>query len=334
MRSLVCLPGNAVRVMGAGMARQLSAALVFLLWLLSTPALAVHFDVELRTTNGPVPGSRITTGFFGDLNVTGALPVDGLTGYKIFWGYFGDPEGGPYLTDDPGFQAFGGTFLRREEIHFRALGSLLRWDPSTGRWGAAPAGTKLTLFGGIPVEVIVGYTENPALWQAQYDYWAGGTRFTAQGIEGPPSAVIDDASTSGAFHAHLDWRVTGASGAPPAAGAYLVTLELYSTAMHNGSPKYLPAEPIHIVFENGISEAQLQAAIAARVTPPTAVGCSATTLGWVVEGAGCSAAVGAASSGAVVTAQDLVGPALGSASYTCSAGQWSGASQARCVVPT
>lgn len=297
-------------------------------------AFALHFDVLLRTSNGPVAGSRITTDFFGDLGLAGVLPVDAVTGAKIYPGYFGDLEGGPFLTDDPGFQAFAGTFLRREEIHFRALGRLQHWDPASGRWADAPAGVTVTLYGGIPLEVIVGYTENPAAWQAQYDYYAAGTRFSRSGVEGPPAAVIDDASSSGAFHAHLDWKITAAAGGEPPVGAYMVTLELWSPTLDAaGQPKYLPSEPIQVVFERGITEAQLQAAILARVQPPPPPACPATTLSWLVAASGCSAEAPQTASGASVLLQDDTEPTVGSARFACVDGNWGSATQASCAVP-
>lgn len=236
---------------------------------LSPWASAVHFDVEIRTDRGPVAGSRLLTTFYGDEGLDGILPIDGQTGYQIFPGYFGDLEGGPYLTDDPGFQAFNGTLSRGDEVHFRALGTLAWWNPSTGRWGPAPAGVSVALYGGIPNEVIVGYTDNPAAWQDQYAFYEAGTRFTAQGIEGPLTALIDDARSNGAFHAHLDWRIQSTQGSIPV-GAYMVTIELWSPTLVNGQPKYLPARPVHVVFERGITEAQMRQAIQARVSPPVA----------------------------------------------------------------
>ena len=228
---------------------------------------ALHFDVEIRTDNGPVAGSRLQTDFYGDLGLGGALPIDGQTGYKIYPGYFGDLEGGPYLTDDPGFQAFAGTLSPGDEVHFRALGTLAHWDPASKRWGPAPSGVSVALFGGIPVEVVVGYTDNPKAWEAQYAFYAAGTRFTARGIEGPLTALIDDASRSGAFHAHLDWKITASNRAPPA-GAYMVTIQLWSPTPSGAQPKYLPSAPIHIVFERGISAGQMREAMAARISPP------------------------------------------------------------------
>jgi hypothetical protein len=232
---------------------------------LSFQALAQHFDVELRTVPGPVAGARISTDFFGDLGLAGALPIDGETGHKIYPGYFGDIEGGPFLTDDPGFQAFRGTFLRDEVVSFRALGRLRYWSPQTQRWSAAPQGVEVILYGNIPIEVEIGFDSDPAAWREQYEFYRGGTRFGAYGIDGPLGAVIDAARRNGEFHAHLDWKIVAPGGAVPPVGAYMVTLQLWSPTLAGGVPKYLPSEPIQIVFERGISEAQLAQAIRSRI---------------------------------------------------------------------
>lgn len=253
---------------------RLAAGLVVCAAGLWSPAVqAVHFDIELRTDPGPVAGARITTAFYGDLDLAGQLPIDGETGFKMFPGYFGDVEGGPYLTDDPGFQAFAGTFVQGEVVSFRATGTLRWWNPSTGRWGAAPQGIEVVLFGNIPPEVEAGYDTDPATWGGQYAHYAGGTRFSATGISGPLSAVIDDAKAGGRFHAHLDWRITAPAGVVPTVGAYMVTLQFWSPAQSAGRQKYQASVPVQIIFERGISEDQMRAAIQARITataaPPT-----------------------------------------------------------------
>ena len=233
---------------------------------MSSPVLALHFDVELRTEPGPLAGARITTDFHGDLGLAGQLPIDGETGFKIYPAYFGDLEGGPYLTDDPGFQAFAGTFVQGEVVSFRATGTLRWWSPATGRWGPAPQGVEVVLFGNIPPEVEAGYDTDPATWADQYAYYAGGTRFTVSGISGPLSAVIDDAKSGGRFHAHLDWKITAPPGSQPTAGAYMVTLQFWSSALASGQQKYLASAPVQIIFERGISEDQMRAAIQARIS--------------------------------------------------------------------
>lgn len=230
-------------------------------------ALAIHYDVELRTSLGPVAGSQITTEFYGDLDLAGKLPIDVATGYKIFPGYFDDLEGGPRLTDDPGFQAFSGTFAAGEEIHFRALGTLQYWDAVSTSWVTAPDTASIKLYGGIPNDVVLNYLLNPSdpAAAAAYAYWEGGTQFTADGILGPSSAVIDDAKSSGSFHAHLDWELT----ATAPAGVYLTTLQLWSPTLENATAKYLDSEPFMVMFKSaGVEDAVLADALNARLYAP------------------------------------------------------------------
>lgn len=230
-------------------------------------AWAVHYDVEIQTSAGPVAGSRILTDFYGDLDLEGKLPVDFDTGYKIFPGYFDDLEGGPRLTDDPGFQAFPGTFLSGEEIHFRALGTLEYWDAVNANWVSAPSDAAINLYGGIPNDVALNYLLNPfdPAAAAAYAYWAGGTQFTSSGVAGPASAVIDDAKSNGAFHAHLDWELGSAS----ANGVYLVTLQLWSPVQYDGTAKYLDSDPFMVIFKSaGVQDAALVDALDARLAAP------------------------------------------------------------------
>lgn len=234
-------------------------------------AWAIHYDIELRTSGGPVPNSRVITEFFGDLDLAGRLPIDAATGYQIFPAYFSDLAGGPYLTANPGFQAFAGTFLKGEVIQFRALGKLQYWNPATGRWGLAPEGTELILFGGIPDEIIVGYVQNPTQWADQYNYYDNGTRFSRTGVVGPPTAIIDDAKKDGSFHAHLDWKIVARNGVPPA-GVYMVSLSLWSTTLNGSQPKYLVSKPFSVIFERGVPEAQMRQALDARISPPVSPG--------------------------------------------------------------
>ncbi|MFT7724248.1 MAG: hypothetical protein QM788_15675 [Roseateles sp.] len=291
-------------------------------------ALAQHFDVELRTDKGPVAGSRIVTDFYGDLGLAGKLPIDALTGHRIFPAYFSDFAGGPYATANPGFQAFAGTFVQGEELHFRALGTLLHWTPASGTWTAAPSGVRLTLYGGIPAEVVIGYSTNPAAWAERYAYYQGGTRYDGQGITGPLTAAIDDVKAGGSFHSHLDWKISSAAGTPPA-GAYLLTLELWSPTLVGGQPKYLASRPLHIIFERGLTEAEMQAAFTSRISPA----CGARAMQWTVGANSCSASVPSTASGHTAVATDGVGPATGSATFACSDGNWGTPGNASCELP-
>lgn len=303
-------------------------ACLLLIGALGGPAMAQHFDVELRTDKGPVSGSRIQTDFFGDLPLAGKLPFDAQSGYRIFPAYFGDFPGGKYATANPGFQAFGGTFVQGEEIHFRALGGLLYWSPASGKWGPAASGVKITLYGGIPPEVVLGYSSNPALWADRYAYYQAGTRFETEGVSGPLTALIDDVKAGGSFHSHLDWKIAASTGKPPV-GAYMLTLELWSPTLDGVRPKYLASQPFHVIFEAGITAAQMQQAFDARISPP----CAAQSLTWAVGAGSCSALVAEVASGSSVVATDSVAPATGSASFSCSKGRWGAPESTSCALP-
>ena len=241
-----------------------SIALTALLY--TTFAHAIHYDAMLGTSNGPVPGSKITVDFYGDLDLSGKLPVDAASGFKLFPGYFDDLAGGPKLTDDPGFQAFNNAFQYGEELHFKAVGVLEYWNPQTSTWGAANSGSSVTLYGGIPVDAWLNHMLEPgnATYAAEYQYYANGTVFNGQGINGPTTALIDGASQAGSFHSHLDWKVSDAA----LAGVYKLSLQIWSPTEVNGVAKYQESDPFSVVFKTaGISQAQYDSAFGLLVTP-------------------------------------------------------------------
>ena len=243
----------------------------------ATAAHAIHFDVAIGLDKGTVAGSKITIGVYGDLPFQ-QLPVDAYTGYALFPGDFGDFEGGPKSTDDPGFQAFAGSLSgaagARDYIGFKALGSLQQWDAATGEWSAADSGVGIRLYGAVPPAVANAYLQsliNPRLAPptalADFNLYSAGTLFTGAGIVGPTSATIDDAGSNGAFHAHLDWYIEGA--APY--GAYMVTLQLTDAASIGGRGRYLDSDPFQVVFNYGLSSEQYETAFLSRINLPSVV---------------------------------------------------------------
>lgn len=252
--------------------------------LYATVAQAIHYDVRLGTDNGPVSGSKITIDFYGDLDLAGKLPTDAKTGHKLFPGYFDDLAGGPKLTDDPGFQAFNGSFKYGEELHFRAVGALEYWNPDTANWGNASSGSTVTLYGGIPVDVWLNYMLEPGnpSYATQYQYYSGGTVFTGQGIDGPTTALIDGSSQAGSFHSHLDWKASDTA----LAGVYKVSLQIWSPTMEGGVSKYLDSDPFHVVFKTaGVSQSQYDFAFGQLVTAvPEASTYSMLTAGLLLIG--------------------------------------------------
>ncbi|MBC7208800.1 MAG: PEP-CTERM sorting domain-containing protein [Methyloversatilis sp.] len=239
-----------------------------------TAAHAIHFDVAIGLDQGPVAGSRITVGAYGDLPFE-QLPIDVHTGYMVFPGDFGDFEGGPKSTDDPGFQAFPGSLSgasgARDFIGFKAVGTLLQWDAAGGTWSAADDGVGIRLYGAVPPAVANAYIQsliNPRLAPpgaaANFEFYSQGTLFTGAGIEGPVAATIDDANANGGFHAHLDWFIEGAAPS----SAYMVTLHLTDATSIGGRGRYVDSDPFHVVFNYGLSAEQYETAFMSRVSLP------------------------------------------------------------------
>ena len=72
---------------------------------------------------------------------------------------------------------------------------------------------------------------------------------------------------------------------------------------------------------------------AASCSVPADRACSAQTLGWSAGGNSCSAAAPTTASGASITLADTVGPATGSATFSCSDGSWGSPGAASCSLP-
>jgi hypothetical protein len=232
--------------------------------------LAQHLDVKVSTSAGPVAGSLIQLDVYGDLawylENAGGLPIEYTTGRRIFPANFSDPAGGPYSTDNPGFQSFAGQFVRDEELHFRAQGNLRHLAVGATEWVTAPSGG-VRLFGAIPEDIVFDFVFNGTR-QAEYEFYEAGTLFSGTGITGPVTAPIGAASTFGSMHYHLDWDLEGAS-AQDAKGAYLLTMSVFSTATVGGAPKYVESEPFHVLFRNGITDEQFGAAMQTLTVPAT-----------------------------------------------------------------
>ncbi|MCW5625946.1 MAG: hypothetical protein KIT73_14635, partial [Burkholderiales bacterium] len=143
-----------------------------------------HTDVLLGNSGG-----RITIGFNDDTQFYrdrfDSLPIDAATGHAIFPAKFGEFPGVGVLvtgTDDPGFQAYAGTFGSREYLYYRALGTLEVWTPTTQTWDAPTGGETVALYGALPPELrltCAAVSPPPACIPYQ-----DGTRIHADGITG------------------------------------------------------------------------------------------------------------------------------------------------------
>lgn len=250
--------------------RLLAALAIFLVALAgSVPARAqFHSDIEIYITGGPVAGSRLQVRFFGDrtLLVNGQQAFDHQTGYGLWPANFRDIAGGPFGTDDPGFQAFRGTFLADEQLFYRPLGTAQYWNPATRVWGAAPAGSAIRVEGTVPDEVAIDAIvfEIPQAI-ALYNELTTPTYITGGGIIGPQRKMIDVARPDGSFHTHLNWFLetpSGVRGGPD--GAYMVTLQIIDP-----TGKYVDSQPFNVLFNSGLTAADYTSAYLARIEAPS-----------------------------------------------------------------
>jgi hypothetical protein len=70
------------------------------------------------------------------------------------------------------------------------------------------------------------------------------------------------------MHYHLDWYLEGT--ARDNKGAYLIEMQLFSSAMVGGAEKYAPSDTFHILFNHGISTAEYADALKTLTVAPVA----------------------------------------------------------------
>lgn len=239
----------------------------------SLPAAAQHLDVKISTSKGPVAGSKIQLDVYGDLSWyianAGGMPLDFDTGYGVFPANFSDLKGGPYLTDNPGFQSFAGQFQPNEEVWFRAVGSLQYLAPGAGSWVAADPGGGIRLYGAIPDDIVFDFVYNGTR-ESEYNFYAGGTLFHGGGISGPTSAPIGLAGRTGSLHYHLNWGLEGT--AQGRKGSFMLEMQVFSSAtIAGGAAKYQISDPFFIIFRNDVTDDQFASAMRTLTQPPAPV---------------------------------------------------------------
>lgn len=200
---------------------------------LAGPAWAAHSDLNLSVVGGKIQVN-------GD-----ELLVDGATGYQLFEGDFGDLEGGPFKTDDPGFLAVSGNFSGGTILGYRAQGTLQYWNGTT--WGAVAGQER--------VHIADAFDEHSI--------------FGASGASGKIIGLIDQVGNDGVLHAHLDFTVENAGGiGNPALGAYAIQISLLALDQDfNISSAYGESTPFYLILNRGLSSVDFESAIDARVTP-------------------------------------------------------------------
>ena len=157
---------------------------------------------------------------------TEALGAKGATASRVFPATFGD-TGVARFTSNPGFDAAIGTFAAGTRVGFNALSGLRRFagtsvEPVTAERLEVKFLTLITLIG---TDAATGF--NLAV------------------------------QSNGGYHRHLNFTLKPEGGDLPASGIYVAEFELYAT-----DDVTLPSAPFFIVFNDGRSVSEHDAAIA------------------------------------------------------------------------
>lgn len=228
-----------------------------------------HFDVFIEVDELADGSKRLV------LDPEGDFPLDFATRYSLVPANFGDFQGGPHKTDDPGWLVAPGQMTIGETLYFRALGRLQFWSADHNRWQTeVPRGEQVRLFGSVPADVILGGDPN------QIAFYQNGTIWTPTGIVGPVESPIEQVGTGG-IHTHLDFCVEDNGGdctlpgvghtGSPTRGAYLIQLLLFSPATEAGQARYADTRPVFVLLNRGLNNDEFRAAVEARTDPPSPV---------------------------------------------------------------
>ncbi|RPI64454.1 MAG: PEP-CTERM sorting domain-containing protein [Planctomycetaceae bacterium] len=217
------------------------ALLVSVLAFSAQAALADHFDISPFFQDGKLIAGGLSH------NGERVSPPVSVFGYD-----FGESADDPFNPSDPGVnQAAGvGNLTAGDPIRYNILSSLLYWDGNGEVSFGAPTGeTCLTLLMGSQSRTLTG----------------------TSGLQ--TGSLIQNVGTGGLVHKHFTASLCDAPeaenvpGEPgyivPTAGIYAFSIEL--TLAHNGTT-YV-SEPLWIVFNNGLSEEQHDAAMQAVPEP-------------------------------------------------------------------
>ena len=211
-----------------------SVLITIALCLFSLSAQAQHSDIWLLLDSNRVTISpqNIETG----VNTL----IDQTTGQFLFIADFGDLGGGPFGTDDPGYQAQSGTFTPNVILGYQATDQLRFWNGS--QWTTAlPDNERITYMDAL------GTTTS----------WDGAGVSNADG-------AIDQVGGDGSIHSHLDFTIGKTSGSgDPSTGAYLIELSLISYNGLGGPVVHQLSDPFRIVFNNQMSANDFDQAVAA-----------------------------------------------------------------------
>lgn len=203
----------------------------FAVVLLPNVTLAAHVDVRAYLQDGAIA--------VGASELVGSTVIPLSDDQRVFGAELGEHDPGqPFMTEDPGFLSEDGAFPggSGQWLGFNVLAGLAFWNGSG--------------FSGVPSSETLQLTVG-----SQSVIVAGGA------VSGFDFAQI---GPSGGLHQHMTFELLGSDGNPipgdgvePSPGVYLLELELTTTIGSVAS-----SAPIWIVFNNGDSEENHEAAVA------------------------------------------------------------------------
>lgn len=190
--------------------------------------------------------------------LVGGLDHDGGTiapPVSVFGYEFGEEPLDPFNPTDPGVNQHAGVgnLPAGAALRYNILSNLIYWDGvSEASWGLPPGATYL-------------------------DLTMGTTTRTLNGTSGPQvGSLIQSVASNGSVHKHFVsslFAAPGSSNVPgdagflaPADGIYAFQVELTLTPAGGST---LTSDPVWIVFNNGLTEEQHDAAMESLVPEPT-----------------------------------------------------------------
>lgn len=191
-----------------------------------------------------VSGGKLITGGYDD-GTSSFVPVN-----RVFEYAFQEDLADPYFTSDPGFNSTSSSGIPGgSQISFNILG---------GSPFGLPA--NLTYWDGNDTDpsipgVQVGFGLVPDNESITFSYGSNSITVsnTAGGLN-QPGFVLQTVTSSGAMHRHLGAQLNGGSGLPTD-GIYLLAMEIVSS-----SPGVTKSDPFFLLYNNGLSDQQLEIA--------------------------------------------------------------------------
>ncbi len=200
--------------------RLFQTALAFLLL-----AAAARADFDVWPHVDPSLGRIVTSGTDDNAPQLGTPPL------RVFvYGFDSNP------TNDPGFNAFDGSFPFPSEISVNVLTNLQFWKGAGPvSFGAVPAGETINL-------------ENDLT----------GSNFTVGAATGfQPGFLISAVDAAGGAHKHLFSTLGGGGDSGPATGVYMIEMRvrlLQSAANPSPYPGIGDSLPIFLLYNNGLAD--------------------------------------------------------------------------------